>query len=138
MMPVSRKGRGKRKARSIPVPVTSELADRLKGRAGVLLKRSDGTPRAEINLALYFARAMEGVEFDNPARVTLYALRHSSITRQLLAGVPTRVVAALHDTSVAMIERAYSKFIADHSDELVRAALPAPAEVVSLEDRRQA
>ena len=34
-------------------------------------------------------------------------LRHSSITRQLLRGVPTRVVAASHDTSVPMIEKSY-------------------------------
>jgi hypothetical protein len=47
-----------------------------------------------------------------------------------------RVVAVLHDTSVVMIERDYSKYIADHADELARAALPAPAEVVSLDDRR--
>jgi hypothetical protein len=44
--------------------------------------------------------------------------------RQLLANVPVRVVAALHDTSVAMIERTYSKYIADHADELARATLP--------------
>jgi hypothetical protein len=55
--------------------------------------------------------------------VTLYALRHSSIVRQLLAGVPTRVVASHHDTSVVMIERTYSKYILDHSDALVRRGL---------------
>ena len=33
----------------------------------------------------------------------------ASIVRQLLKGVPTRVVAAHHDTSVAMIERNYSQ-----------------------------
>ena len=43
--------------------------------------------------------------------VTIYALRHTSIVRQLLGGVPTRVVAAGHDTSVAMIERHYSTHI---------------------------
>jgi hypothetical protein len=36
---------------------------------------------------------------------------------------PIRVVASLHDTSVAMIERTYSKFITDHSDALSRRAL---------------
>jgi hypothetical protein len=78
------------------------------------------------------------VSFDNPATVTLYALRHTSIVRQLLANVPVRVVAALHDTSVVMIERNYSKYIADHADELARAALPAPSEVVVLGGRRGA
>jgi hypothetical protein len=66
----------------------------------------------------------------------MYALRHTSIVRQLLAGVPTRVVAALHDTSVTMIERNYSRYIGDHVDDIVRATLPKPAEVVPLGDRR--
>jgi hypothetical protein len=43
--------------------------------------------------------------------------------RQLLANTPIRVVASLHDTSVAMIERTYSKFITDHSDALSRRTL---------------
>jgi integrase len=121
MMPVSRKGSGNKKARSIPVPITPGLADRLKGRSGVLLKRADGTPWARINLAHYYARVMKDVTFNNPSKVTMYALRHTSIVRQLLANVPVRVVAALHDTSVVMIERNYSKYIADHADELARA-----------------
>jgi hypothetical protein len=58
----------------------------------------------------------------DPAEVTIYALRHSSIVRQLLANTPIRVVATLHDTSVVMIERTYSKFINDHSDSLSRRA----------------
>jgi hypothetical protein len=40
-----------------------------------------------------------------------------------LANTPIRVVATLHDTSVPMIERTYSKFITDHSDALSRRAL---------------
>jgi integrase len=138
MMPVSRKGSGGKNVRSIPVPITPELADRLKGRSGVLLKRADGTPWGEVNLPTHFARAMAmaGVAFNNPAKVTMYALRHTSIVRQLLANVPVRVVAALHDTSVVMIERNYSKYIADHADELARPTLPKRAEVVPLGDRR--
>ena len=46
-----------------------------------------------------------------------------SITRQLLRGVPIRVVAASHDTSVPMIEKSYSATIGDHSDALYRNAL---------------
>jgi hypothetical protein len=63
--------------------------------------------------------------------VTMYALRHSNIVRQLLANVPVRVVAANHDTSVLMIERTYSHHIADHADALVRGAMldiPEPTE----------
>jgi hypothetical protein len=55
--------------------------------------------------------------------VTLYSLRHSSIVRALLAGVPIRVVAAQHDTSVPMLERTYSQHILDHSDTVARRAL---------------
>lgn len=61
------------------------------------------------------ARAFEGV--------TVYALRHSNIVRQLLANVPIRVVAVNHDTSVAMIEKNYSRFISDHADAMARKAL---------------
>jgi hypothetical protein len=43
--------------------------------------------------------------------------------RQLLANVPVRVVADNHDTSVTMIERTYSRYIADHADEIARRAL---------------
>ena len=53
----------------------------------------------------------------------MYCLRHTSITRMLLAGVPVRVVAALHDTSVQQIEKTYSRHIGDHSDALIRRAM---------------
>jgi integrase len=59
------------------------------------------------------------------ALVDPYALRHSSIVRGLRAGLPIRLVAALHDTSVAMIERHYSRYITEGLDELVaRAVVP--------------
>jgi hypothetical protein len=59
----------------------------------------------------------------DPQVVTAYAFRHSSICRQLLANVPVRVVASVHDTSVAQIEAHYSKYISEHSDQLSRRAL---------------
>jgi integrase len=60
-----------------------------------------------------------------PAATIPYALRHSSIVRGLRAGLPIRLVAALHDTSVAMIERHYSRWITEGLDELVaRAVVP--------------
>lgn len=69
-----------------------------------------------------FARVVEATGLD-PDEVTINALRHSSIVRQLLAGVPVRVVAVNHDTSVVMIERTYSRHIGDHADALARVAL---------------
>jgi integrase len=57
--------------------------------------------------------------------MTTYALRHSSIVRGLRAGLPIRLVASLHDTSTPIIERYYSRHIADGLDELaVRAIVP--------------
>lgn len=52
-----------------------------------------------------------------------YALRHSSIVRGIRAGLPIRLVAALHDTSVVMIERHYAKWITSGLEEMVRAAI---------------
>jgi hypothetical protein len=59
----------------------------------------------------------------DPAEVTMYALRHSSIVRMLLRNVPIRLVASLHNTSVAMIERTYSKHITEHADDISRKVL---------------
>lgn len=54
-----------------------------------------------------------------------YALRHSSIVRGLRAGLPVRLVAALHDTSSAMVEAHYSAYVVDAMDELAaRAVVP--------------
>jgi site-specific recombinase XerD len=82
-----------------------------------------------MTLRRWFARVVAATGL-NP-KVTPYALRHSSIVRMLLTGTPTRVVAAHHDTSVLMIEKNYSAFIADHADALTRRTLldlgaPAP------------
>jgi len=88
-----------------------------------------------------FRAVVEAAGLD-PDQVTLSAMRHSSIVRQLLANVPIRVVATLHDTSVKMIERTYSKHIAEHTDAIARRALldtgqtPAAANVVTLPGRR--
>ena len=49
----------------------------------------------------------------------------------LLRIVPIRLVASLHNTSVAMIEKHYSKYITEHSiDDITRTATavePTPA-----------
>ena len=57
-----------------------------------------------------------------PGDFVPYALRHSSIVRGLRAGLPVRLVAAAHDTSVAMIERTYAAYIVDASEDLLRRA----------------
>jgi hypothetical protein len=45
----------------------------------------------------------------------------------LNANVPVRIVATKHDTSIPMIERNYSKYIADHADVLSRRAMLDPS-----------
>lgn len=54
-----------------------------------------------------------------------YALRHTSIVRGIRANLPIRLVAAVHDTSVTMIERHYSRWITEGLEEMVaRAVIP--------------
>ena len=120
LIPASRKGRGRRAVLRRPVPITPALAGKLAAKGtGELLRKPSGAPWAHADHGKLFKRAAGccGLE------ATMYALRHSSIVRQLLAGVPVRVVAVNHDTSVVMIERNYSRHIGDHADALARAAL---------------
>ena len=127
MMPASAKGRGQKKVQRRPVPIPKSLAVQLRHAAGNraddtrLLLRSIGRPWLRSSHTRLFADLRRQVGLG--AEVSLYALRHSSIVRQLLAGVPIRVVAVNHDTSVGMIEKTYSKFISDHSDGVARRAL---------------
>jgi integrase len=127
-LPVSRKGRGTKPVTHRPVPISAGLAVRLKvavagrARTAPLLTRPSGEPWAHSDQKKPFRRIAEAIGQD-AGKVTFYALRHSSIVRQLLAGTPVRIVATAHDTSVAMIERTYSRFIADHADALLRAGM---------------
>lgn len=134
-VPRSGKGGGrlrvKRKVERISVPITVDLAARLKAAAAgrpanaPLLLMRDGRGWGDDPSVNYRAdiRAIVAEVGLDPTVVTAYAFRHSSIVRQLLANVPVRVVASVHDTSVTEIERHYSKFITEHSDQLSRRAL---------------
>jgi integrase len=135
MMPKSGKGGGRarsaRKTERYSVPITPALASKLQRAAAdraadaFLLLRRDGQRWGEDVHRDYrrdMIAAIEAVDLD-PKETTLYALRHSSIVRQLLCGVPIRLVAALHNTSVSQIERNYSRHISEFSDDLSRAAL---------------
>jgi integrase len=144
MMPSSRKGRGQKKIARRPVPIPPSLAVRLlvgaQGHAvdAPLLVKPSGEPWRKSDHLRLFRRAVALAKLDEaPEPITLYALRHSSIVRQLLAGTAIRLVAVAHDTSVAMIERTYSHHIADVSDVPLRRALldvrePTDANVVTL------
>ena len=132
------RNRSEKKRETYTLPISVALAKKLKraaaGRADDdrLLLRADGKPWYERNVHADYRQDLGEIvaALGLNAKISGYCFRHSSITRQLLRGVPTRVVASNHDTSVAVIERTYSKYIVDHSDLLTRAALldhaPAP------------
>jgi integrase len=146
LLPSSRKGKGIKRVERRPLPLPASLALKLRQAAGArdasapLLPKADGRPWGHCDHGPPFQRTATRAGLD-PKKVTFYALRHSSIVRSLLAGVPTRLVAISHDTSVAMLEQTYSKYISDHADEVIRRAQldtsqPAAGNVVTLPGRR--
>jgi integrase len=139
VVPSSKKGRGKNNRPPAAVPMLDDELAILKravaGRSGKEpLFMTWGYKRGEgIKWVKEKRRPWQTREISKPFRaivaragfspeVTAYALRHSSIARNLRAGLHPRHVAALHDTSIQMIERYYSKFIVDAFDALAAAA----------------
>ena len=142
MVPVSRKGKG-RKNGTTAVPVGKDVLDALlpavtdrrsdaallerwrhKQRPGSIEWHRDGRDAwrnaSEIVRPWSAIRQRAGMPELIP-----YALRHSSIVRGIRANLPIRLVAALHDTSVEMIEQHYAKWIVDGLDDLAaRAVVP--------------
>lgn len=149
MVPPAKKGRVPKAPVPIAVPVGDDVMDRLKpllaGRRGdePLLtywhnektggastwKPVERRPWVRSSTARHkwkATRERAGMKEDT----VMLCFRHSSIVRCLNAGLSVRLVAALHDTSVGMIEKHYSAFIVDATEELIRRALtplaPAP------------
>jgi integrase len=141
MLPASKKGRSDKTVNCVAVPIGPDVLERLKsalaGRRGHerLLEhwikkqvgpfqwertRRDSWKSASAADRLW-ARAIQIAGL--PEDTVMYALRHSSIVRGLRAGLPVRLVAALHDTSTAMIEKHYAAFIVDATEELARRAV---------------
>jgi integrase len=127
-MPCSNKGRNRRRGEKRPVAIPPGLARRLgiasagRDSAAPLLVRPDGQPWGRQDHTVPFRQAALAAGLD-PRVVTINALRHSAITRMLLRGIPARIIAASVDTSIGQIEATYSKYIADHSDVLLRKAM---------------
>jgi integrase len=127
-MPTAKKGKGEKKVTRRSVPISHNLLVRLREAAGdrprktPLLVKPSGKAWGKSDHSRPFARAVKAAGA-NPDEVSIYALRHSSIVRQIKLSVPLRIIAAVHNTSVAMIEKHYSAFITDHTDEITRAAL---------------
>lgn len=140
MVPVSRKGRGAKAVSHTAVPlgddVIAELRSAVAGRRGhePLFLRWGYKRGAGIKWEKSERRAWLAAEISKPFRLiaeraelsadtTAYALRHSSIVRGLRAGLAVRLVAALHDTGSAMIERHYSAHITDAMTDAARLAV---------------
>jgi integrase len=155
MMPVSRKGKRSKKLQYVAFPVGQDTVDALKpaihGRVGTapLLERwrkrqvsvtewvrdSRGAWSTASELTRPWAKIIKRTGL--PSDIVPYALRHSSIVRCLRAHLPVQLVARMHDTSAAIIEKHYAAFIVDALDELAaRAVVPlvdAPGKVVQIQ-----
>jgi integrase len=147
MVPASRKGRAAKPRTHIALPLPGDVLAWLcrlaAGRAGhepLLTRwrhrpapgttgRLRGWERADraswedvTMLTVPWRAALRMAEL--PLDLVPYSLRHTSIVRQLRAGLPVRLVATAHDTSVSMVERNYSAFITDATEDLLRRAVP--------------
>ena len=141
LLPGSKKGRSARAKPKIAVPISFDIIRRLwpavekrdgmeplltrwaheKGEAPMRWScshRRAWGPAYEMNKLWPKVAAKAGL----PAGTVMYALRHSSILRGLKAGLPVRLIAAQHDTSVEMIEMHYSAYIVDATEGLLRGA----------------
>jgi integrase len=144
LIPTSAKGRGTKTRTVTPVPLGDDMIARLEriaaGRPGhePLLMHwhhvqvsNTGRPKWERAGRVAWKSSAEMTRpwqelikaVGLPAGTVPYVLRHSSIVRGLRANLPIRLVAQLHDTSVTMIERVYSAFLVDVSEDLARRAL---------------
>ncbi|NET39645.1 MAG: tyrosine-type recombinase/integrase, partial [Cyanothece sp. SIO1E1] len=81
-----------------------------------LLVRADGTKWKDHDQWKPFIRAVAAAGL-NPD-TTLYAARHSYITRALSKGIPITAIAKQCGTSVKMIEETYSNFTAKELDAM--------------------
>jgi integrase len=121
MMPKDRKGKNP-KPGWMPVPISPRLAAILRkacaGRSAneAILDKIDH-PEDRFRA---IAKIVGGVD----PEATPYSFRHTSIVRMILKNQPIRVVASLHGTSVAAIERHYSAHITSITDDMTRATLP--------------
>lgn len=140
MVPGSRKGRATKAkppaAVSVSPEVVARLSSAIEGRRATdrLLERWSYREvklfkwerhrrrpwAAAYEVEKFWSATVEKAEL--PAGTIMYALRHSSIVRGLRVGLPTRLVAALHDTSTEMIEEHYAAYIVDATEDLSRRA----------------
>jgi integrase len=142
MMPSSRKGKNRQPGARFAVPVGLDVMGRMlpviegRNENDPLLMRwsyrqTGGPGNWKKDKRRAWARASEIDELwakvvavvGLPTNTIMYALRHSSIVGRLKKNLPVRLVAALHDTSVEMIEKHYAAFIIDMTEEMARQTL---------------
>jgi len=141
MLPSSRKGRGQKQTEKIAVPLADDVITAFRvicdGRASIspLLERwrhkqvcpvkwervNRGPWRAASELNTVWEAIVTKAGLDN--QTVPYSLRHTSIVRGLRVGLPARLVAALHDTSVGMIEKHYAAYVVDAMNDLAARAV---------------
>lgn len=141
MVPGSRKGRSRREKPPVAVPLSNDVISQLlpviegRGLDEPLLERwafkKTGRKTCEragrrrwgpaYEVDVWWPKVVKRAEL--PVGTVMYALRHSSIVRGLRGLLPVRLVAALHDTSVEMIEQHYAAFIVDVTEDLARRAM---------------
>lgn len=139
LVPTSFKGKG-RSPQLIKVPVGPDVLQ-------LLRPAVDGRPASEPLLQRWRYKQVDAIKWVRASRgawktasemtrdwrrvvaaagldgVIPYALRHTSIVRGIRANLPIRLVAAVHDTSVTMIERHYSRWITEGLEEMVAKAV---------------
>jgi integrase len=143
MMPKSGKGGtrhpGQRKVERYAVSISPGLAALLKTAAkgrpsnAPLLLQKDGKLWNETDPSSGYKKGVRATAKKvglDPDVYGLYAFRHTSITRMLLKGIHTSIVAKAHDTSEGMIRKHYAASILDFTDEITRKTLPALAPTV--------
>ena len=142
LIPVSHKGRGQKAPTYIRMQLGPDVIEALRpaieGRAAaaMLLERWHYRQKASLTwiradrqpwktpseMRRWWQKVMDALGCPD---VIPYALRHSSIVRAIRKGLPIRLVAALHDTSTAMIEKHYARWITESLDDIAaRAVVP--------------
>jgi len=145
LVPASNKGRGAKKHSFIAVPLSADIIDKIapivEGRdaselllwrwtykqvSSIAWEPIERRPWRDVQeTTRYWHRIAERANL--PPGTVMYALRHSSIVRSLNANLPIRLVAAMHDTSVEMIEKHYARHIIDATEGMIRKSLIALA-----------
>jgi len=142
MMPSSRKGKNRQPGARAAVPASLDVMDRIMpaiaGRAyhePLLLRwayRATGGPATGQKTSgkhgaghlksETYGRKRWASQASRPIR-SCTPCATVSIVRGLVKNLPVRLVAALHDTSVEMIEKHYAAFIIDVTEDLARQTL---------------